>query len=178
MAKHLVTCRCCKQKFDAQPEGKDELWVMPSKNWYYHKNCYDDWTKKKDDVHSEANEEMWFDATWNYLLKDIKISPNYSKVKSQWDNLLKKGRTPKGIYFCSKYFYEIKKGDPKKSENGIGIISYIYDEGAAYWRNKEIKDKGVCARIEEQIKQSQNREKKVVKKNKERKIKAYDLSEI
>ena len=38
MAKHIVICRCCKQKFDAQIEDKDKIWVMPSKNYYYHKN--------------------------------------------------------------------------------------------------------------------------------------------
>ena len=97
---------------------------------------------------------------------------------NQWDNLIKKGKTPKGIYFCTKYFYDIKKGDPKKSEHGIGIISYIYEEGAAYWIEKEQKDKGICARIEEQIRQSQNREKKIVKKTKEKKVKTYDLSDI
>ena len=37
MAKHIVICRCCKQKFDAQIEDKDKIWVMPSKNYYYHK---------------------------------------------------------------------------------------------------------------------------------------------
>ena len=110
--------------------------------------------------------------------KDIKIGPDFVKVKSQWDNLIKKGKTPKGIYFCTKYFYDIKKGDPKKSEHGIGIISYIYEEGAAYWIEKEQKDKGICARIEEQIRQSQNREKKIVKKTKEKKVKTYDLSDI
>ena len=115
---------------------------------------------------------------WDYLAKDIKIGPNFTKVKSQWDNFIKKGQTPKGIYFCIRYFYEVKKGDPKKSDGGIGIIPYIYQEGAAYWMNKEIIDRGICARIEEQIKQAQNREKKVVKKTREKKTKLYDLSEI
>ena len=178
MAKHLVTCRCCKQKFDAQPEGKDKDWIMPSKNWYYHLTCYNDWAKKKNDVHSQADDDLWFGAMWDYLAKDIKIGPNFMKVKSQWDNFIKKGQTPKGIYFCIRYFYEVKKGDPKKSDGGIGIIPYIYQEGAAYWMNKEITDRGICARIEEQIKQAQNREKKVVKKTREKKTKLYDLSEI
>ena len=111
MAKHIVICRCCKQKFDAQIEDKDKIWVMPSKNYYYHKNCYDDWTKKKNDVHSQADDDLWFDALWDYLSKDIKIGPDFVKVKSQWDNLIKKGKTPKGIYFCTKYFYDIKKGE-------------------------------------------------------------------
>ena len=42
MAKHIVQCRICKEKFDTSQLIKDIDWVMPSKNWYYHKNCYDD----------------------------------------------------------------------------------------------------------------------------------------
>ena len=36
--------------------------------------------------------------------------------------------TAKGMYFALKYFYEIKKGDVSKSENGIGIIPHIYED--------------------------------------------------
>ena len=74
MAKHIVICRCCKQKFDAQIEDKDKIWVMPSKNYYQHKNCYDDWTKKKNNVHSQADDDLWFGALWDYLSKDIKTA--------------------------------------------------------------------------------------------------------
>ena len=71
-------------------------------------------------------------------------------------------------------------GDKSKSEGGIGIIPYIYEEGAAYWRNKEAQERGICARIEQQIKEAQNREKIIVKqhKQKSKKAKKYDLSII
>ena len=45
MAKHLVTCRACKDRFDAQLSGADIEWVMPSKRWYYHKSCYENLKK-------------------------------------------------------------------------------------------------------------------------------------
>lgn len=178
MSKHIVTCRCCKQKFDAQLEDKDTIWIMPSKNWYYHKNCYENWVRKKDDIHSKADDDLWFGALWDFLSKEVKIGPDYRKIKSQWDNFIKKGKTPKGIYFCIKYFYDIKKSDPKESKNGIGIVPYIYEEGCNYWIEKEKNDKGICERIEKQIRQSQEREKKIVRKTKERRVKKYDLSEI
>jgi hypothetical protein len=63
--------------------------------------------------------------------------------------------TAKGIYFALRYFYEIAKGDPSKSENGIGIVPHIYNEGTEYWGNRNQRDKGICARIEEQIRQSE-----------------------
>ena len=45
MAKHLVICRACKERFDAQLSGADIEWVMPSKGWYYHKSCYENLKK-------------------------------------------------------------------------------------------------------------------------------------
>ena len=41
---HIVTCRICKAKIDTDSSTN---WVMPSKNYYYHKTCYDDFGKKK-----------------------------------------------------------------------------------------------------------------------------------
>ena len=42
------------------------------------------------------------------------------------------------------------------SENGIGIVPHIYNEGTEYWGNRNQRDKGICARIEAQIKQAEN----------------------
>lgn len=176
--KGIVHCRICKLDIDRNIEIEDVDWVMPSKNWFYHKKCYDDWAIKKNDVHSKADEELWFSALWDYLTKDMKIGLDYTKVKSQWDNFIKKGKTPKGMYFSIRYFYEVKNGDPAKSENGIGIVPYIYQEGCKYWVDKEAKDKGICARIEEQIKKSKEREKIKIKQDKFKKIKNFDLSYI
>ena len=82
------------------------------------------------------------------------------------------------MYFSIRYFYEVKNGDPTKSENGIGIVPYIYQEGCKYWVDKEAKDKGICARIEEQIKKSKEREQIKIKQDKFKKIKNFDLSYI
>lgn len=171
MAKqHIVKCRLCHQQFDT--EGNED-WVMPSKNFYYHKTCYEDWARKKNNVHSEAEETLWFDAVWQYLKKDLKIGPDYIKISSQWENFLKKGMTPKGIYFCLRYFYEVKKGDKSKADHGIGIIPHIYQDGASYWQIKEVKEKGICDRIEQQMKEARARDtialKKPMKNQKKRK---------
>lgn len=160
---HIVKCRCCKQSFDAQPETENSLWMMRSRGWYYHLQCYNDWVKKKNDVHTQADEEMWLDAVWQYLKHNLRIitgekDSEYLKIKNQWDSQLKKGYTPKGIYFTILYFYEIQKGDPSKSRGGIGIVPYIYGEATQYWIDREQKERGIVARIEQQIKDSQNQE--------------------
>ena len=39
----MAQCRVCKELID---KTKDD-WVMPSRNYYYHKTCYDSWKKAK-----------------------------------------------------------------------------------------------------------------------------------
>ncbi len=60
MAKSLVHCRICKGEIDREKTTEGTDWVMPSRNYFYHCKCYNDWKRKKDDVHAEANDEMWF----------------------------------------------------------------------------------------------------------------------
>lgn len=165
-----VHCRRCKMAIDRDIQND---WCMPSKGYYYHISCYEDFVKKKgaikeNDIGTEADDDIWRSAVYDYLRKDLKISVNWHKFSSQWENFLKKNMTAKGIYFALRYFYEIAKGDPKKSENGIGIVPHIYNEGTCYWGERNQRNKGICARIEAQIKQAEAR--KVVVIHRERQV--------
>ena len=115
------------------------------------------------------NDELWFEALWEFLTKDLKGDFNFKKVKSQWKNFVGKKMTAKGIFFSAKYFYEIKKGDISKSENGIGIIPHIYEDSCIYWQERESRDSGICAAIEQQLLQAANQEKVVIKRKKDKK---------
>lgn len=165
MAKAIVHCKICKQAFNRLDpnliEGVD--WVKPSNRIYYHKTCYDEYQRSKIDVHANKSDEVWFDAMWDLLRKELKYDFNYHKVRNQWDGYLKKKMTAKGIYFAIKYHYEIKNGDVTKSENGIGIIPHIYEDSRNYWISREQREVGIIAAIEAQIKQAQ--EQNVVKIN-------------
>ena len=169
-----VHCRRCRLEIDRESQND---WCMPSKGYYYHISCYEDFVKKKgaikeNDIGTEADDDIWRSAVYDYLRKDLKISVNWQKFSSQWENFLKKNMTAKGIYFALRYFYEIAKGDPKKSENGIGIVPHIYNEGTCYWGERNQRNKGICARIEAQIKQAEAR--KVVVIHRERQVKKND----
>ena len=184
MAKKIfVQCRICKEKFDRNDpsiiEGVD--YVKPSERMYYHKRCYDDYQNSRLDVHANMTDELWFTAAWDFLRKDLKYSFNYVKVRKQWENFLKNKMTAKGIYFGLKYFYEIKKGDVSKSENGIGIIPHIYQDSREYWQDRELRDAGICAAIEQQILQAANQNiinVKLAKTRKTKKIAADVLAAI
>ena len=165
MAKAMVQCRICKERFNRLDpnivEGID--YVKPSDRMYYHKRCYDEYQNSRLDVHANMTDELWFTAAWDFLRKDLKYGFNFVKVRKQWESFIKNKMTAKGIYFALKYFYEIKKGDVLKSENGIGIIPHIYEDSCFYWQERERREVGIIAAIEAQIKQAA--EQNVVKVN-------------
>lgn len=179
---HKVQCRVCHQTIDVD---KETGWIRPVERMYYHQVCYDDFAKKKGaikegDLHVEGDNDLWYSAVCDYLARDIKMKVNYKKMTSQWNNLLKKGFTAKGIYFTLRYFYEIAKGDPEKAENGIGIVSYIYNEGTEYWGNRSIKDRGICDRIEAQIREFQAKKPQIIMRKEEYKpkVKTYSFEDV
>jgi hypothetical protein len=184
MAKRaLVHCRICKACIDRDNQTD---WVEPSPKWFYHASCYEDFAKKKGriregDIEVEVEDDIWKDAIFDYFKKDLKVSLNYPKFLSQWDSLIKKGRTGKGIYFALRYFYEVAKGDPTKSENGIGIVAHIYEESANYWHERKQHDEEVLEKIEAQIRASQDRRvTRIVRKEKTvgPKVKTYSFEDI
>ena len=165
MAKAMVQCRICKERFNRlDPKFLQDVdWVNPSNRIYYHKRCYDEYQNSRLDVHANMTDELWFNAVWDFLRKDLKYGFNFVKVRRQWESFLKNKMTAKGMYFALKYHYEIKKGDVSKSENGIGIIPHIYVDSCNYWQERERREVGIIAAIEAQIKQAA--EQNVVKVN-------------
>lgn len=184
MAKKLqpVTCRVCHQAIDRNVEVENIDWIMPSKNYFYHCRCYEDWVQKKNNVKisSQENDDFWRSAAYDYLKRQLKIEVNYPKVLSQWASFVKKGMTSKGIYFTIKYFYDIQKADPAKGEGGIGIVPYIYKEATRYWAEQEQKNRGLLEGIEKQVRNRALREtiKIVPRKEKAKPKTRYSFDDI
>lgn len=173
MSRPYVHCRICKKEID---RDRQDDWMMTSTNYFYHIKCYEDWAKKKTNLHTEADDEMWQAALWDYLWKDLRIGDlNFAKMQKQWVSYLGQGMTPKGIFFCMKYFYEVQHGSPDKCKGGIGIVPYIYKEGCEYWCQRELHDKGICERIEQQIRAMELQSVKQIQRSyrAKKKIKTY-----
>jgi len=154
----MPKCRCCKGEID---KADTISWVMPSQGWYYHTKCYDDWIRKKEDIHAVAEDDEWKGYLWDYLSRDLKLPKlNYQKCDQQWHSFLsnKKKMTAKGLYYACRYFYEVIKGNPAEAQGGIGILPYVYDDSCMYWTNREKINKEVCQQIEEQCAQKEVRE--------------------
>lgn len=179
----VVHCRLCKKEIDRNVEKENIDWIMRSRGWYYHKSCYEDWISKKNDIHTNGiDEELWKDAAYQYLHRGLRIDVDFNKFNSQWKNYLKQGKTPKGIYFSLRYFYEVKREDPSKSQNGIGIINFIYSEAGEYWVERERRERGICQKIEQQIREAAAQEKRTIQKKQTKKpsklINIGDISEM
>ena len=170
-----VHCRLCKEIIDRNKEVEGIDWIMPSKNWYYHKKCYESWKES----HPTEDEE-WVDIIYDFISRDLKVSYDFFKCETQRKKFIKEKMTNKGIFFALKYFYEVKQGDWEKGYEGIGIVPYIYTESCNYWAKKERDGAGILKKIEEQMKEAKERNSKVIhrKDKKKTKVKTIDFSII
>ena len=165
----MPSCRICHYPIDVKKETENIDWIMPSKNWYYHRICYDTWRA------APSTNEEWILMIFDFLARDMKVKYNYHLCKAQIDKFWKENKiNPKGIYFTLKYFYEVKNNSWDKSHGGLGIVPWVFDEAKTYWIEQERKKRGFIKNIETQAK-----EKTIIKiTRKQEKKEKYDLNNI
>ena len=162
-----VMCRACKGHFDRNKLIENVDWVMPSKNWYYHKQCYENWIANSNNVKAQLEDESFIPFIYSFFSQDLKVSYDYLKCESQRKNFLKKRMTNKGIYFTLKYYYEILGNSWDKSQGGIGIVPYVYSDATQYWTERVAKDNDIMEKIIAQMKAREARPVLTIKKEKE-----------
>lgn len=167
-AKHMVKCRYCGQKFDA---GAEEF-ENPSKNFYYHKECYKAFRNSKNEKDAD-----WVDLIYDLIAHDLKKSYDFFLCEAQRKRMIAEGRTNKGIYFALRYFYLVKNGEWDKGHGGIGIVDYIYNDSAAYWSSIEARRQGILEGIEKQAK-AQSIERKTVQRKEKKTRQKEDFDEL
>ena len=166
----LVHCRICGEEIDrnADPEGKE--WLMTSRNYFYHKKCYENWKNAQLD-----DDEQYVDLIYDYIVRDLKQSYDWWVCETQRKKFIKDNKmTNKGILFALKYFYEVKHGDWEKGHGGIGIVPFVYSDSCAYWAARERQSEGIIKEIEQQMREASTRKKIHIKK-KEIKPKKYQV---
>ena len=151
----MAKCRICNIEIDKE---KDD-WIMPSKNYYYHRQCYKNWKKAQPD-----NDEDYVDLIYDFIARDLKAAYDYWVCEAQRKKFLKEKMTNKGILFALKYFYDIKHGDWEKGHGGIGIVPFVYNDSRAYWSARERHSEGTIAEIERQMRAAAERHKETVQK--------------
>lgn len=157
---HIIQCRICKNRFDTEKEE----YVLVGQRSYYHKSCYEEWVRGRNNAKTCGDEDFWKESVIDYLYRDIKMTVDFVKLNSQWAAFTKPERnmTPKGVYFALRYYYDVLHGNKEKALGGIGIVPTLYRESAQYWENLEMRKSGTIDAIIEQIKARQNRPVKMV----------------
>lgn len=181
MAKHIVQCRLCKQKFDAQPEGKDKEWVMPSQKQYYHKECYETWCDKRKvrDVTEKVPDKEYLERIKSYLACDWKFPVDWKRFNKDIENLTspKYNKTLKGIYFSLIYWYDIMGNKWNPLYPGVWSAYLCYEDSKKYWIERAKLQKDVLSKVEQQIETFGKLQKVKVKRKKPLKQKSM-ISEV
>ena len=152
----MAKCRICNIEINKE---KDD-WIMPSKNWYYHRQCYKNWKKAQPE-----SDEDYIDLIYDFIARDLKETYNWWVCEAQRKRFVKDKMTNKGILFALKYFYEIKHGDWEKGHGGIGIVPFIYNDACAYWAARERQSAGTIAEIERQMRAAAERKRVRIKRH-------------
>jgi hypothetical protein len=118
MAKKNVICPYCNVTFDANSEE----YVMIGRR-YAHKRCYE-----HRDPEIEAKDDFY-----QYIKEIYGPKYDYQKIERQRLNFVKKNEyTTRGILNALKYWFDVKGNDTSKTNGGIGIVPYIYEEAQEY----------------------------------------------
>ena len=145
MAKY-VTCPYCKIKFNRE---KEEC-VQISERRYAHQDCV--LKQQKESLKQQEDLQKLCD----YIQTLFNFEEMPQKVLRQIEGYKKSySYSYSGILKSLVYFYDIKKNDMSKSNGGIGIVPYIYEEAYRYffeqWQRKQ---KNSDVEIEHYIPQS------------------------
>lgn len=123
---HPVKCSICNETFD-----RDKVeFVQTSARRYAHKSCYD----KQQGTLSE--EEKMKQKIFDYTRKLFKENFNKKKIETHMLKIMKDNPqyTYSGIFKTLVYWYELKNGNVEKSNYGLGIVPYVYEDAFRYYK--------------------------------------------
>lgn len=111
------------------------------KNRYWHKKCYEEFQEKQN-VSVKAITELE-----NYICELFSLDHVSARVKKQIKDMTDvNSYSYSGILSTLRYWYEIKGGDRKKANGGIGIVPFVYEDARKYYEgiyNAQQSNKGV-----------------------------------
>lgn len=138
---HYVTCTICKKRFDRDKYPA----ILISTRRYAHASCAGALSEE------QAQEEKDREALEQYIIQLFKLEHMDGRITLQIKKFMQDyNYTYSGILRTLKYFYEVKQNDLSKSNNGIGIVPWVYQEAYNYYYNQWLlKQKNVDKNIEE-----------------------------
>ena len=124
MAVKLVKCKYCGIQFDRLKEPTVEV----SARRYAHKECADNYNN------SLSQEEKDYMELEKYIKKLFNTNVVNAKIRKQIKDFKKEyNYSYTGIQKTLYWWYEIKKNDLSKANDGIGIVPFIYKDACDYF---------------------------------------------
>lgn len=123
--KPQVKCPGCELRFYREDEPHVRI-----KNRYWHTECYN--REKKEMSQSEQtikDLESYICELFNTDHVSPRIRKQIATMISQYNF------THSGILGSLKYWFEVKDGSIEKSNGGIGIVPYIYEDASKYYES-------------------------------------------
>ena len=123
MAKLMVKCPVCGKSFD-----RNSTPYHQEGRRYLHIECWArrEASKTQDDKDREALEE-YIKELFKLTVIPIKIEKQINSFHNEY------GYTYTGIKKALVYQFEVKKGDIKQANGGIGIVPYVYEQARNYY---------------------------------------------
>ena len=131
----IVKCIYCKKPIN---KSTDEYREVTSRR-YAHLTCF----ASKSEIEENLNKEIM-----EYCKEVFGPLANYGLIGKQINKYIKDGKTKQGILLSLKFWYGVKKNGIEKSNGGIGIVPYIYEDAKRYWTKVVPKTTG---KIEEEV---------------------------
>lgn len=121
---HFVICKYCGQRFNRDVEP----FVEVGSRRYAHKDCAD-----KVDA-SMTQEEKDYYKLEEYIKKLFSIDTISAKIKKQIHDFRQEyGYTYSGMLKTLYWWYEIKDNSIELSQEGIGIVPFVYNQAEKYF---------------------------------------------
>ena len=123
MAKHIVKCPVCGKSFD-----RDSVPNHQDGKRYLHIEC---WARQQASMTQDDKDKVALEEYIKELFKLNKITIKINKQIESFHN--EYGYTYTGIKKALVYHFEVKKGDIKQANGGIGIVPYVYEQARNYY---------------------------------------------
>ena len=127
----MVKCGHCNNEVKLE----DAIYNTKTKR-YYHEKCYQDLLDRK--------------QLCDYICEVWKYKKPSPKMYQQMTNYYERGISYKDMLLTLKYFYEVEKGDVKKSQDGIGIIPYVLERAKEYSTLEKLEQDRLIKKFEEE----------------------------
>lgn len=120
---HIVKCYVCGKSFD-----RDKIPNHQKGKRYAHMEC---WAREEASKSTDDRQREDLEA---YILELLNLPAITPKIKRQIDSFHNEYKyTYTGIKKALIYHFEVKHGDIKQANGGIGIVPYVYENARAYY---------------------------------------------